>query len=114
MDKFTDLKHTFSTGRISRAALNRVDKEGIRLFAERQENLAPYSIGRAIMRPGTRYLETSAGNTRPRLIPFVKGIDDVGLIEGGSGSMRVFIDDDPGTRGAVTAGIPNGDFSSSP
>jgi len=112
MGKINALTHTFSTGRISRAALNRVDKEGIRLFAERQENLAPYSIGRAIMRPGTRYLETSAGNTRPRLIPFVKGIDDVGLIEMVSGSMRVFIDDDPVTRGAVTAAITNGDFSS--
>lgn len=112
MAKINALTHLFAAGEVSRAALNRIDKEIIRLFAERQENLAPYSIGRAIMRPGSQYLATSAGNTRPRLIPFVKGIDDVALIEAVSGSMRVFIDDAPVTRGTVTAAITNGDFSS--
>lgn len=112
MAKINALTHLFNSGIISRAALNRVDKEAIRLFAERQENLFPYSIGRAIMRPGTQYLDTAAGNTRPRLIPFVKGIDDVALIEMVAGSMRVFIDDAPVTRGTVTATITNGDFGS--
>lgn len=112
MGKINALTHLFNAGRISRAALNRVDKEAIRLYAERQENIAPYSIGRAIMRPGTQYLDTAAGNMRPRLVPFVKGIDDVALIEMTAGSMRVFIDDEPVTRGAVTATITNGDFSS--
>jgi hypothetical protein len=112
MGKINALTHTFNAGMVSRAALNRVDKEAIRLYAERQENLAPYSIGRAIMRPGTQYLDTAAGSGRPRLIPFVKGIDDVALIEMTSGSMRVFIDDEPVTRAAVTATITNGDFSS--
>lgn len=112
MGKVNALTHLFSAGRVSRAALNRVDKEIIRLFAERQENLAPYSIGRAGIRPGTRYITTAADNMRPRLIPFVKGIDDVALIEMVSGSMRVFIDDEPVTRGTVTATITNGDFSS--
>lgn len=112
MGKVNALTHTFNAGLISRAALNRVDKETIRLYAERQENLFPYSIGRAIMRPGTQYLDTAAGNMRPRLIPFVKGIDDVALIEMTAGSMRVFIEDEPVTRGAVTATIVSGDFSS--
>lgn len=112
MGKVNALTHLFNAGRVSRAALNRVDKEIIRLFAERQENLAPYSIGRAGMRPGLQYLNTSAGNMRPRFIPFVKGIDDVALIEMTAGSMRVFIDDEPVTRGTVTAAITNGDFSS--
>lgn len=112
MGKVNALTHLFNAGRVSRAALNRVDKEIIRLFAERQENLAPYSIGRAGMRPGLQYLNTSAGNMRPRFIPFVKGIDDVALIEMTAGSMRVFIDDEPVARGAVTATITNGDFSS--
>jgi hypothetical protein len=112
MGKVNALTHIFNSGRLSRAALNRVDKEIIRLYAERQENIAPYSVGRAIMRPGTQYLAASASGMRPRLIPFVKGIDDVALIEMTAGSMRVFIEDEPVTRGAVTAAVTNGDFSS--
>jgi len=112
MGKINALTHLFNAGRISRAALNRIDKEAIRLFAERQENLAPYSIGRAIVRPGLEYITTASDNMRPRLIPFVKGIDDVAMIEMVAGSMRVLIDDEPVTRGTVTASITNGDFSS--
>lgn len=112
MGKINALTHGFNSGTASRGALNRIDKEALRLYAERQENLLPYSIGRAIMRPGTEFLEASYNGTRPRLIPFVKGLDDVALIEMIAGFMRVWIDDEPLSRDAVTATVTSGDFSS--
>jgi hypothetical protein len=113
MGKINALTHLFNAGEVSRAALNRVDKEVIRLHAERQENLIPYSIGKAIMRPGLEFLAESLNGDRPRLIPFVKGIDDVALIEMTDGAMRVWIDDELVTRDEVDCDIVSGDFSSS-
>jgi hypothetical protein len=113
MGKINALTHLFNAGEVSRAALNRVDKEVIRLHAERQENLIPYSIGKAIMRPGLEYLAGSLNGDRPRLLPFVKGIDDVALIELTDGALRVWIDDELVTRVDVDCDITSGDFSSS-
>jgi hypothetical protein len=112
MGKVNALTHLFNAGEVSRAALNRVDKEIIRLHAERQENIVPYSIGKATMRPGFQFLDESLDNNRPRLLPFVKGIDDTALIEMTNGAMRVRVDDEVITRAAVDATITNGDFDS--
>jgi hypothetical protein len=113
MARVNALTHLFSAGEISRAALNRVDKEIIRLHAETQENLLPYSIGKAIMRPGLEYLSAAYNGAKPRLIPFVKGIDDVALMELTASALTVRNDGELIEREAVTAEITNGDFSSS-
>jgi hypothetical protein len=113
MGKVNALTHLFNAGIVSRAALNRVDKEVIRLHAERQENLIPYSIGKAIMRPGLEMLAGSLNGLRPRLLPFVKGLGDAAMLELVDGGLRVWLDDEPIERPAVTAAITNGDFSSS-
>jgi hypothetical protein len=110
------LTHLFNAGEVSPAALNRVDKERIQLSAEEQINLFPYVIGKAIMRPGTQYLGATI-STRSRLIPFARSIDARALLElgtnsGGDGMMRVYVDDEPVTRPAVTSALTNGDMSS--
>ncbi len=112
MGKVNALTHLFSAGEVSRAALNRVDKEIIRLHAERQENIVPHSIGKAGMRPGFQFLDEAFGNTQPRLMPFVKGVDDTALLELTNGALRVRVDDEIVSRDAVTATVINGDFSS--
>jgi hypothetical protein len=112
MGKVNALTHLFNAGEISRAALNRVDKEIIRLHAERQENLMPYAIGKAIMRPGFQFLDEAYEGAFTRLIPFVKGVDDTALIEMSNGSLRVRVDDEIITRVDVEASVTNGDFDS--
>ncbi len=112
MAKVNALTHLFNSGEVSRAALNRVDKEAIRLYAERQENILPYTIGKGLMRPGTQLLGTTASGNRPRYLPFVKAVDDTALLELTSGKLRVWIDDVLLTRPAVTAVVGDGDFSS--
>jgi hypothetical protein len=112
MGKVNALTHLFSAGEVSRAALNRVDKEIIRLHAERQENIVPHSIGKAGMRPGFQFLDEALGNVQPRLVPFVKGVDDTALLELTNGALRVRVDDEIVSRDAVTATVTNGDFSS--
>lgn len=109
------LVHSFNNGEASRAALNRVDQERLRLFAERQENLFPYTIGKAIMRPGTKHLGSTllAG---AKLIPFKRSITERALLElayndAGNGVMRVWLDDALVTRPSVTSTITNGDFA---
>lgn len=111
------LTHLFNAGEVSPAALNRVDKERIALSAEEQINLFPYAIGKAIMRPGMQYLSTTISG-RSRLIPFARSVDARALLELGTdssdnGLMRVYIDDEPITRPAVTSTVTNGDMSSS-
>jgi hypothetical protein len=113
MGKINALTHLFSAGEISRAALNRVDKEIIRLHAERQENLLPYVIGKAIMRPGLQYIEDSRSNNRPRLVPFFKSLTARAVLEFTDSTLRVMVDDVLVTRASVTSTVTNGDFSSS-
>lgn len=113
MARVNALTHLFNTGEISKAALNRVDKDSIRLYAERQENLLPYTIGKAKMRPGMRYLGTTASETvRPRLLPFYKSSAAKAVLELTNQKLRVWHDDELVTREEVDASITNGDFSS--
>lgn len=86
MAKVNALIHSFNSGELSKAGLARVDQDKVRLCAELQENLIPYTIGKAIMRPGTKYLgtlssSTTLTNTPPRIIPFVKSISTKYVIE---------------------------------
>lgn len=86
MAKYNALTHSFNSGELSKAGLARVDQEKVRLCAEQQENLIPYTIGKAIMRPGTEYLgtlksSTSLSNIPPRIIPFTKSIDAKSILE---------------------------------
>lgn len=86
MPKTNALIHSFNSGELSKSGLARVDQEKVRLCAELQENLIPYTIGKAIMRPGTKYLgvlasSTTLTNTPPRIIPFVRSIATKYIVE---------------------------------
>jgi len=111
------LIHSFNAGEISKAALNRVDLERTRLNAEIQENLFPYAIGKALMRPGTQLLGRSLNGTS-RLLPFAKTLDAKAVLELGvnasaQGKLRVWIDGALIVRPSVSATVTNGSFSSS-
>jgi hypothetical protein len=80
MPKVNALIHSFNAGELSVAGLARVDQEKVRLCAELQENLIPHTIGKALMRPGTKYLGTLSSSTSlvtnpPRIIPFARSVD---------------------------------------
>ena len=113
--KLNVLTHSFNNGEVSRAALNRIDKETLRLYAEYQENLIPAVIGKATMRPGLQYLLATAGNDRPETIPFESSdaaVEDALLVLTDA-VLRVVINDAYVTRPSVTSSVTNGDFSSS-
>jgi hypothetical protein len=113
MAKVNAYVHHFSTGEVSRAALARVDHEKLRLAAEIQENILPHAIGKGLFRPATGYIAGTKDNNRARLIKFVKSVDDVAVLELSNALLRILLDDEFITRGAVTSSVTNGDFSAS-
>lgn len=110
MGKVNALTHGLQFGEVSRAGLNRVDKEPLRLYAERQENVLPYTIGKGLFRSGSEKIATAA--SRPRYLPFVKRIEDTAILEMTNLKLRVIVDDVLVTRPSVTSTVTNGDFSS--
>lgn len=112
MAQVTSHIHAFNAGEMSAAAQARIDQEKLRLGADIQENLLPYIVGKAIMRPGTQYLGASKSNNQARGIPFVRSISQTAAIELTDSTMRVWVDDALVTRASVTSTVTNGDFSS--
>jgi hypothetical protein len=107
------LTHSLSAGEISAATLSRVDQEKAKLWAETQENLFPFTIGKAMMRPGTTYLASAKTHAnRVREIAFVKSISVQAGIELSSGLLRVHVNDALVAIESVTSTVTNGDFSS--
>jgi hypothetical protein len=108
------LIHALNSGEVSTSALARVDQEKARLWAEVQENLFHFTIGKAQMRPGTTYLGDADDHAnRVREIPFVRSLTALAGIELSDGLLRIWVDDDLVTRASVTSTVTNGDFSSS-
>src|SRR5688572_32191184 len=85
--------HAFNVGEVSEAALARTDQENLRLAAEVQENLLPYTVGKAIARPGTKYLGQTPSDNQARLLPFVFAVSDVALLELTASTLRVWVND---------------------
>jgi hypothetical protein len=113
MSQARPLVHALSAGEISAATLARVDQEKARLWAETQENLFPFTIGKAMMRPGTTYLASAKTHAnRVREIPFVKSLSAQAGIEMSSGLLRIHVDDELVAIESVTSTVTNGDFSS--
>ena len=103
----------FSVGEYSNAGQARVDQERTRLAADVQENIFSHAVGKGMVRPGTTYIGSTPNNERVRLIPFVRDIDDVALIEMSAARLRIWVDDALVTRADVDSTVTNGDFSSS-
>ncbi|HCB1754714.1 TPA: hypothetical protein MYQ19_005505, partial [Klebsiella oxytoca] len=101
----------FNRGIISPLALARTDIERMALSAEVQTNWVPRLLGSMMLRPGLGYIGQTFNNKRARFIPFVFATDDTALIELTDGKMRVWVDDVPVSRAAVSSAIRNGDFA---
>lgn len=108
------LVHSLNAGEVSAATLARVDQEKARLWAETQENLFPFTIGKAMMRQGTTYLGSANTHAnRVREIAFVKSLAAQAGIEMSDALLRVWVDDELVTIESVASTVTNGDFSSS-
>ena len=102
----------FSVGEYSKAGLARTDYEPAAFAAETQENIFSHVVGKGLCRPGTEYIGTTPSSNQVRLLPFVRAIDDVAVLELSDGKLRVIVDDEYVTRPSVTSTVTNGDFSS--
>lgn len=100
----------FNRGVISPGALGRVDIESLRWAAELQTNFIGHQIGSMSLRPGFGYL-LNTSDSRPKYLPFVFGVDDVGLLELTDGQLRPIFDDAALEFDAVTAAVTNGDMT---
>ncbi|WP_227136739.1 hypothetical protein [Kosakonia radicincitans] len=102
----------FNRGIISPLALARTDIEKVALSAEVQINWMPRLLGSMMLRPGLGYIGQTYNNAAARFLPFVFATDDTALLELTNNLMRVWVNDAPVTRAAVTTSIANGSFSS--
>src|SRR5262245_20516913 len=102
--------YSFNRGEFSSAGLARVDQASTALAAEVQENLLPYNLGKAVARPGSRYLATTPSSAQARLLPFVFSVSDKALLELSSNLLRVYVNDALITRPSVTSTVTNGTF----
>lgn len=108
------LVHSLNAGEVSNSTLARVDQEKAKLWAETQENLLPFTIGKAMMRQGTTHLASAKTHAnRVREIAFVKSLVAQAGIEMSAGLLRIHVDDELVTIESVTSTVTNGDFSSS-
>lgn len=108
------LVHSLCNGEVSVSALARVDQEKAKLWAETQENLLPFTIGKAMMRQGTTHLGEADDSTKVvRGIEFTKSLTAQAGLELSDGLLRIWVNDALVTRPSVTSTVTNGDFSSS-
>lgn len=82
-----------NAGEVGPTALARVDLEKMRLAAETMVNFVPTVLGPISMRPGLKYLGSTLGDAKCRLLPFIFNASTTSLIEITAGGMRVRTDD---------------------
>lgn len=101
----------FNRGLVSALALARVDLKRTALSAQIYRNWMPRVLGSMMIRPGTGFLGLSEGNQRAFHIPFVFDLNDKAVIELTNNLLKVWIDDVPLERPAVSTAVTNGDFA---
>jgi hypothetical protein len=102
----------FNRGILSTLGAARTDLARYAMAAEIQTNWMPRVLGSMMLRPGWKYLGSTAGNAVSKTIPFVFATDDTAEIEITAASLRIWIDDVLVSRPAVTAAVTNGNFDS--
>lgn len=80
-------------GLIDPDTLARTDLDRTRMSAEIMDNWLPKTQGSMRIRPGTKHLGSSYGDTGAEFIEFVAATDDTALLELTDSRMRVWIDD---------------------
>lgn len=98
----------FNRGIISRLGLARSDLQRVAMSAEEQTNWVPRVLGSMMLRPGLMYLGRTRSDAAAKYVPFVFATDDKALVELTDQSMRVWIDNEPITRPAVSSAVTNG------
>lgn len=101
----------FNRGRLSALALARTDFKRTALSAEIQTNWMPRSLGSMMLRPGAGYTGATRANLQSVTIPFIFSITDTARLEMTDGVMRVWVNDVPVSRIAVSTAITNGTFN---
>ena len=101
----------FNRGEIDPHALMRFDVDKINNSASLVKNWMPLRLGPMIYRPGTEYLGDLPGIAY--FADFVAATDDVAQLEFTDDQLRIWVDDAPIERTAVTATITNSGFDSS-
>ena len=102
---------TFNRGLISRLGLARLDIARGRLSAQDMTNWVPRVLGSMMLRPGWKYLGSTASDAAAHCIPFVFAVDDKAKIELTANLMRVWINDALVTRPITTTAVTNGNFA---
>lgn len=112
MAKKSTAFYGFNRGLVSKLALARVDMKRLSFSAEIMDNWMPRVLGSMMFRPGLGYLGSTYTNAKARFLPFVFSTDDLAAIEITDSVMRVWIDDTPIVRVAVSSAVANGNFDS--
>ena len=100
----------FNRGRVSSLSLARTDVKRIALSADVMTNYVPRVLGSMMMRPGLKYLGSSASDAAAKYIPFIFSTDDTALVELTDSLIRVWVSDALVTRGSVSSAVTNGTF----
>jgi hypothetical protein len=101
----------FNRGLVSKLALARMDLKRLAFSAEVMENWMPRDLGSMMLRSGTEFLGSTDTNNQARFLPFIFSVDDTALIELTNVLMRVWVDEVPITRAAVSSAVTNGAFN---
>lgn len=100
-----------NAGEVGKQALNRVDLEKMRLAAESMVNFVPTVLGPITMRPGLKYLGSTASDAKCRLLPFVFNASVTSLLEVTAAGMRVRTNDTLVTYPDHSSTILGGSFA---
>lgn len=105
-------KLAFNRGLVSRLGLARADIKRLAMASEIQTNWVCRVLGSMMLRPGLGFLDSSQDNQRANYIPFIFSISDKAMVELTNEAMRVWVNDAPIERGAVSTVVTNGTFDS--
>jgi hypothetical protein len=97
-------------GLVSRLGLAREDIERVGVSGDVWTNFVPRVLGSMQIRPGWKFVGATQFFNRAYFVPFVFSITDKAALEFTNGTMRIWIDDVPLERTAVSSQVSNGEF----
>lgn len=103
--------YAFNRGLISQLGLARIDLKRTALSADTFVNFMPRALGSMMLRPGLQYLGATHSNAAAKLVPFIFSTTDLALIEATGSTLRIWVDDAPIERPAVSTTVANGAFT---
>lgn len=98
-------------GLVSRLSLGRGDLKRMAVAADIFVNYMPRVLGSMMVRAGMGYLGSTKSDAAARYLPFVFSASQKALLEFTDSVMRVWVNDSPVTRVAVSTAVTNGNFT---